>query len=162
MTTESKLKRLAKALADLGLKFPGLNFIQRDALSAGQSVRIHEVDRTPVVVDPDIGTGDGIKERCFDSRGLDVGGRDSTGSNGRTTWRLSDFICLAGRPRFSEPKSFVATAEASAAAIVMTTRTVSAGSDLVIDVFSWNIDGSPAPSVRFSFRCWTEDPIVIE
>ncbi len=161
MTTESAKEYRRKALFDLGLDLPGLSFVQRDSLSLGQSVRVHEVDRTPVVVDPDIGASDGIREQCFVSHGLDVGGKASTGDAGQLTWKLSKFICETSPPNISELASFVATAQ-SDSPIVLTTRTVSTGNDLVIEVFSWDMNGNPAPNVQFAWRCWAEDRFIVE
>lgn len=160
MAKHSATDVIRKALLGLGLELPDLTFVQRDSLYVvDQSVRIHEVDRTPVFLDPDLGPGDGVKAQCFVRRGLDVGGRARTGDVGRLTWKLSDFVCDG--QSVAEPASFVATAQ-SDSAVVLTTKTVSTGDDLVIEVFSWDINGNPAPNVRFAWRCWTQTPPIID
>jgi hypothetical protein len=106
-----------------------------------------------VVFDPDIGPGDGVVERCFPSvNGFDIGGKATTNDAGRLTWKLSDFTCDISSA-IEEPASFVATAQ-SDSPVILTTKTVFAGNNLVIEVFSWNVDGNPAPNVRFAWRCW--------
>lgn len=157
MTDKKNLENLSSALAKLGLNLSDLNFVQRDSLSALQSVRVHEVDRTPVIFDPDLGSG-GLKEKCSPSQGFDVGGKSSTGATGHLTWKLSNYVCESPRSLFLEPASFVATAQ-SESPVVMTTKTLSSGDDLVIKVFSWLMNGNPAPNVRFTWRCWCDSPI---
>ena len=156
MTTKSsKVDALRKALLNLGFNLPELRFIERESLSVGQPVRIHEIDRTPLLMDPDLGPGEGVRKKCFDSTGLDVGGKAVTDNAGRLLWKLSDFVCVVGRLSVSEPASFVATAR-SKSPVFLTSRTISTGDDLVIDVFSWDTSGNPAPKVGFAWRCWIE------
>ena len=158
---KSKIDAVRRAILDLGIDFPGLSFVERDSLSTSESVSIHEVDRTPVFVDPELGAGDGIREKCFNSNGLDVGGKSVTSDEGKFTWKLSNFICEVGRLNVSEPACFVATARSNSP-VFLTSSTVSVGDDLVIDVFSWDTSGNAAPNVRFSWRCWTDTPFIIE
>ena len=133
MTTKSsKVDALRKALLNLGFNLPELSFIERNSLMAGQPVQIHEIDRTPILVDPDIGPGDGVREKCSNSTGLDIGGKAVTDNAGRLLWKLSDFICVVGRISVSEPASFVATAR-SKSPVFLTSRTISTGDDLVIE-----------------------------
>jgi hypothetical protein len=160
MTDKAYLENLSSALAKLGLNLPDLNFVQRDSLSALQSVSVHEVDRTPVFVDAGLGPG-GLKEKCSTSQGFDVGGKSSTGTTGHLTWKLSNYVCENPGSTFLEPASFVATAQ-SESPVVMTTKTLSSGDDLVIKVFSWLMNGNPAPNVRFTWRCWCESPFLPE
>ncbi len=155
------LEALRKLFLDLGLNFPGLNFIERDAVYRVQSATVHETDRTPVIFDPDLGGGTGeTPARCFESGAIDVGGQASTDNAGRFTWKLSSFVCKSDRANFVKPETFVATA-ISGSPIFLTTRTVSATGDLVIDVFSWDTDGAPAPNVRFAWRCWVPTQAIV-
>ena len=151
--SKSKQSSLAKALAGLGLDLPEISFIRRDGLSARQAVTVHEVDLTPEVFDPEIGTGGGIRARCFSNNAIDIGGKAVTDSAGRATWKLSDFVCKSGGTDYIDPVSFVATAMADSA-VLMTAQTASTGGDLVVNVFSWNTNGTPAPNVRYFWRCW--------
>jgi hypothetical protein len=158
--TEAELKKIRAALAALKLDLPELNFIQKDSLSNVENVTIHQVDRTPVVFDPDLGEGQ-PQEFCFASRGLDIAGKAVTDRNGRHRWELKNYICEAPRVSISEPVAFVATAR-SRVPVVMTTETVATGTTLVIEVFSWDMSGAAAANVRFSWRCWAESPHIIE
>lgn len=152
-TKSSKSAALRESLRDLGFDLPELIFIHRDSLFRDHSVQIHEVDHTPKIFDPDIGSGKGVPARCFSSHGLDIGGKATTNDAGKLTWKLSNFYC--GQFEVSEPVSFVATARSNSP-VFLTSRTISTGDDLVIDVFSWDISGNPAPTVAFAWRCWTD------
>ena len=158
---KKNFETLTKALQAFGIPLPEINFVVRDALSNTTRIQIHETDRTPVVFDPDIGGGDGIREICSFSNGIDTGGKSVTGSDGKTRWRLSHFICESGAIKVEEPVAFVATARADRP-VIMTSETVSVGNDLEIDIYSWDINGNPAPGTRFSWRCWAHSPAVVE
>ena len=158
--SKKTLETLRKLFLDLGLNFPGLDFVERDAIYRVQNATVHETDRTPVIFDPDLGGGTETPARCFDSGAIDLGGQAVTDSAGRLTWKLSNFVCRADRASIVKPETFVATAMSSSP-IFLTTRTLSAGSDLVIDVFSWDTDGAPAPNVRFAWRCWVPREAIV-
>ena len=151
---------LTKALQAFDLPLLDLNFVVRDALSNTTRTQIHITDRTPVVFDPDISGGDGIREFCNVGDGIDIGGKSATGSDGKTRWRLSNFICESAAINVDEPVAFVATARADRP-VVMTSETVSVGNNLEIDIYSWDINGNPAPGTRFSWRCWAHSPIAV-
>jgi hypothetical protein len=159
---EMKLKKLTEALADLDIAFPPLNFIVRDSLSTNHpdAVVVHEVDRTPVVFDPEHGEGR-LRERCFRVRDLDVGGRAATGRDGKMTWRLSDFLCEKSGWAFLDPVSFVATAQAKTN-VTITAGAPATGADVTIEVFSWDANGAPAPNVRFSWRFWAPSSFIVQ
>jgi len=154
------LETLRKLFLDLGLDFPGLNFVERNCVYKAQSATVHEVDRTPVIFDPDLGGGTEVPARCFDSGSLDLGGQAVTDNAGRFTWKLSSFVCKADRGNYAAPATFVTTAMSSSP-IFLTTQTLSIGSDLVIDVFSWDTNGAPAPNVRFAWRCWVPTQSIV-
>jgi hypothetical protein len=159
--SKETLETLRKLLRDLGFDFPGLIFIERDCIYKVESAIIHEVDRTPVIFDPGLGGGTGeVPARCFESSALDLGGQAVTDNAGRLTWKLSDFVCNADRAGYQAPASFVTTA-LSTAPIFLTARILSTGGDLVVDVFSWDTSGAPAPNVRFAWRCWVPTQAIV-
>lgn len=159
--TKETLETLRKLFLDLGLDFPGLSFLERDCIYKEQkNSTVHEVDRTPVIFDPDLGGGTEVPARCFDSGSLDLGGQAVTDGAGRLTWKLSNFVCKADRTSHAAPIAFVTTAMSNSP-IFLTTRTLSTGGDLVIDVFSWDTNGAPAPNVRFAWRCWVPTQLIV-
>jgi hypothetical protein len=160
MSAKDSKEKLAKLLSDLGLDLGGLSFLERDCLYRTEGAAAHEVDRTPVIFDPDLGPGDGVRARCFDIQSLDLGGQATTDGAGRLTWKLSNFVCSTQGISYLAPSAFVATAMSSSP-VFITTRTLSTGSDLVIDVFSWDTDGAPAPNVRFAWRCWVQSQAIV-
>ena len=107
------LETLRKLFLDLGLDFPELNFVERDCIYKAQSATVHEVDRTPVIFDPDLGGGNEVLARCFDSGSLDLGGQAVTDSAGRLTWKLSNSVCKPDRAIYVAPATFVTTAISS-------------------------------------------------
>ena len=158
--SQETMETLKTLFRDLGLDFPGLNFIQRDCIYKAEAATVHEVDRTPVIFDPNLGGPGEVPARCFESGSLDLAGESVTDSAGRFTWRLSDFICSSDRAGYLAPASFVTTAM-SGAPIFLTARILSSGADLVIDVFSWDVSGAPAPNVRFAWRCWVPTQAIV-
>jgi hypothetical protein len=153
-TSQETLETLKKLFRDLGIDFPGLNFVERDCVYKVQDATVHETDRTPVIFDPDLGGGTGeIPTRCFPSGSLDLGGQAVTDNTGRFTWKLSNFVCAADRSSYLAPTSFVATAMSLTPAF-LTSVTLSIGADLIVDVLSWTPSGVSAPNVRFAWRCW--------
>jgi len=161
MDYESSLEALKRGLSGFGLDLPDLNFVQQDALYTDDVATIHEVDRTPVILDPALGGRGAAPVRCFRSRAFDMGGRANTDSVGRLVWKLSDFVCNPGGTFYSQPVSFVATAVSSSAQF-LTTRMQSTGNDLIIDVFSWDTNGAPAPRVAFAWHCKVQAQIIVD
>ena len=151
-TEISKTKVARKALEDIGLHVPNLDLVLRNSLYVGQDVKVHEVDQTPKLSES-LGTS---TANCFNSGGLDVGGKAVTDGAGKVTLYLSTFVCLPSL-KTAEPVSFVATAR-SKNPVIMTYTTVSTGDDLVLEVYSWDTSGNPAPGIDFSWRCWTHTP----
>lgn len=158
--SKETLETLKKLFRDLGLDFPGFNFIERNCVYRIGRATVHEVDRTPVIFDPDLGGGGEVPTRCFESDAIDLGGQAVTDSAGRLTWKLSDFVCKADRAGYQAPASFVTTA-LTGAPIFLSARVVSTGGDLVIDVFSWDTNGAPAPNIRFAWRCWVPSQAIV-
>ena len=99
--------------------------------------------------------------QCYDARLLDVGGYATTGDDGRTQFRLTEFICHTGE-RFGQPINVVATPLSSEPCLLTLRHTlVNNGEDVEIQVWSWDTGGKPAPTVSFDWRCRVELPIVI-
>lgn len=159
-SSKASRDKLKKLLADLGLSFPGIDFLERDCLYRAQGATAHEVDHTPVVFDPELGGGNSVRARCFDIGSLDLGGQATTGGDGHLTWKLSNFVCRRGGNSYLTPTAFVTTA-ISSSPVFLTTRIVSTGPDLVIDVFSWDTNGDRAASVRFAWRCWVQEQSIV-
>jgi hypothetical protein len=149
--SDKDIKELEKSAERvLGQPVEDFFFIQR------LSVRTSDTDayvqeREPVI--------DGVKIRCVDADVIDVSGRSTTGADGTTSWKLRDFIvpCDRGFDEFDRPMSFVATPH-STNPIYLTIRhpgpfMAYPSDDVVVDVFTWDKDGKPAPNVTFSWRC---------
>lgn len=109
-------------------------------------------EREPVI--------DGVRISCVrNNRVIDVSGRASTGADGRTRWKLRDFIvpCDGRISSFEKPMSFVATPHSSSP-VYLTIKPLdgffvpSPSDDVVVDVFTWDKDGNPALKVVFSWR----------
>jgi hypothetical protein len=99
--------------------------------------------------------------RCYGTRLLDVGGFWFTGNDGKSTFRLTDFICHTGE-RFGRPINVVATPLSSTPCFLTLNHTlVDNGADVQIEVWSWDAAGAPAPAVSFDWRCRVELPIII-
>src|SRR5215211_4662415 len=99
--------------------------------------------------------------RCYGSRLLDVSGIATTGSDGTTRFRLTDFICHTGE-NFGQPINVVATPLSSTACFVTVIHTlVDDGADVEIQVWSWDAGGAPAPAVWFDWRCRVQMPRII-
>ena len=156
MTTYKAEGKLTKLLAEFGIDLPGIYLLRRNSLyHADEAVQVQEVDLTPQFVDPDV-VGAGLpRRRCLGSTAIDLGGRAVTDASGKLTWKLADFVCEFARYTYSEPVSFVAT-PLSADPVSLTALVRSIGSDLVVEVFSWDASGAAAPRVGFSWRCWVE------
>jgi hypothetical protein len=99
--------------------------------------------------------------RCYGTRLLDVSGFATTGSDGKSRFRLTDFICHTGE-RFGPPINVVATPLSSTPCFLTVLHTlVNNGADVEIEVSTWNADGKAVPTVSFDWRCRVELPIVI-
>lgn len=95
--------------------------------------------------------------------GLDVSGNSTTDAHGQYSWRLSKF---ASPPldlstwKLKDPMSFVATPVTDKPTFLTITlkkdSTIHLNmpmDDLVSQIFSWDIQGNPAPNTRFCWRC---------
>jgi len=86
--------------------------------------------------------------------GIDLSGGSLTDPAGRMTWRLSNFVCRANEvlvPDF--PVSFVATPVSEKPGYITVKSLPLEANDVSIDVYSWDSQGNPAPSMFFYWRC---------
>jgi|SRR6185369_7479149 len=91
--------------------------------------------------------------QCSDARVLDVYGLTQTGDDGTTTFRLSSFICLK-QVNYLLPINVVATPLSAAPHFLTVRRSpLNNGTDVEIQVLTWNANGTPAPNVVFDWRC---------
>jgi hypothetical protein len=100
---------------------------------------------------------------CFTMDGMDMSGGLMTFPDGRMTWRLSNFMCPGKTaPPVDFPISFVATPLIDKP-MYMTVKYIAVEThpnDLVMEIYSWDNRGQPAPSVPFYYRC--RIPIIIK
>ena len=91
--------------------------------------------------------------RCYSTRLLDVGGFDTTGSNGKSVFRLTDFLCGVGF-WFLQPINVVATPFSSTPFFLTVVHSLlNNGADVEIRVSTWDANGAAAPNVSFNWRC---------
>jgi hypothetical protein len=99
------------------------------------------------------------QSRCSGMGGIDLSGGSMTDSAGRMTWRLSNFLCPENIPpeglAVEFPISFVATPLIDKPAYI-TVKFIAVQTqpkDLIIEVYSWDRQGEPAPYLPFYWRC---------
>lgn len=90
---------------------------------------------------------------------LEASGRSTTGSDGKSIFLLSGFIC-SGLNEFSEPAYLLATPHvATACYMTMTHEIIPLNppnppfNDVQITAYSWAPDGKAAPNISFDWRC---------
>jgi hypothetical protein len=90
---------------------------------------------------------------------LDLTSRSTTGTDGKLTFLLSNFICSTVNS-FGEPVNVLVTPNSSIPCYATMTHTLVPNpsapgtfNDLQMNVFTWKPDGSPAPSISFDWRC---------
>ncbi len=94
---------------------------------------------------------------CYQARLLDVSGFAITGSDGKSLFRLTDFLCPAGDERFFQPINVVATPLSSTPFFLTIMHSLfNNGADVEIRVFTWDANGAAAPNVSFNWRCRVE------
>jgi len=95
---------------------------------------------------------------CESHKLLDVSGVAATGADGKTQFRLSQFICF-DPASFDTPINIVATPLVSKPCYLTINRSLvinpdtGFGIDVEIEVFTWNNNGAPAPGIPFDWRC---------
>ena len=104
--------------------------------------------------------------RCRQTNLLDAGGVVGTGSDGKRTFLLSEFVCLPQDRLLAEPVNIVATARTDKPVFVTTQHTLVDPTDfrrsnVQITIFSWTAAGDPAPNVAVDWRCRVVSEIII-
>jgi hypothetical protein len=95
--------------------------------------------------------------RCIPSKLLDVTGIAASGSDGKSRFRLTSFLCPEGNFRFGFPINVVATPLSATPCFLTLVHTlVNNGADVEIQVSTWDADGAAAPNVSFDWRCRVE------
>ncbi|MDE2058181.1 MAG: hypothetical protein KGL31_02385 [candidate division NC10 bacterium] len=99
---------------------------------------------------------------CINVKLRDVSGVSSTGSDGKTVFRLSEFVCDAaatgGNVFVAAPVNVVATPLAQTPSFLtldysLIDPTVNGFKDLEIRAYAWGANGAAAPNVVFDWRC---------
>lgn len=98
--------------------------------------------------------------KCIDEEGIDLSGGWVTDSLGRFEWRLSNLLCKDSThpnliKKLDFPVSFVATPNTDKPAYITAKfKAIQTGPlDLIIEVYSWDSHGAPAPDLPFYWRC---------
>jgi len=105
---------------------------------------------------------------CRQARLMDISGLETTDSNGKRVFRLSEFLCVSpGSIHFQEPVNVVATPRSTAPCFLTATHSLvntgplNAATDVEITVFTWDANGAAAPNVAFHWRCRVDIPNII-
>jgi len=99
--------------------------------------------------------------RCVDEPTIDIAGASTTNNDGKFTWRLNNFVCW--EDEYGVPISFVATPHSqSPICLTIDIDYLSLPGDVVVKVFTWDLNGRPAPKIRFSWRCRTRRLIIVD
>lgn len=98
-----------------------------------------------------------LPNQCDDVDLLDLSGWWMTGSDGKTRFRLTDFMCDKGAP-FTYPINVVVTPISSKpyfATVLHSLVKNDAGEviDVEIQVSTWDANGAAAPNISFDWRC---------
>src|SRR5439155_26099613 len=101
-------------------------------------------------------------KQCFDIPTLDVGAHSVTGTDGKSVFRLTDFVCLSGQYQLSLPINTVAT-PVSATPVFVTAQyaLINNATDVEFTVFAWDPSGTAAASIPFDLRCRVAFPQII-
>ena len=101
--------------------------------------------------------------QCFTTNPLlDVAGFFSTGSDGKTVFRLTDFLCPLPDGIFTQPINVVATPLSSTPCFLTVGHLlVNNGTDVEITVSTWDASGAAAPKVSFNWRCRVAHPHIL-
>jgi hypothetical protein len=150
---KNKVEEIIDVAKETGIAFP----LQPYSLSA-YNLEATTIKKQPLIL--------GQKGYCApNNQCVDVSGGSSTSTNGRKTWRLSDVMCLPQYESYYElggPVSFVATPMGDKPIFLTTTVTIqSSPKDLVVEVYTWDKQGNPAPCVPFCWRCRLAYPIIV-
>jgi hypothetical protein len=89
---------------------------------------------------------------------LEAGGRSSTGTDGKSVFLLSSFLC-PGVHQFSEPVNLLATPHVAKACYITMTHEIVPNpndpgyNDVQITAYAWGSNGAAAPNISFDWRC---------
>ena len=89
---------------------------------------------------------------------LDVSSSASTDATGRRTFLLTDFICSTPNS-FAAPVTLLVTPNTETPCYATMTHTLVPDpnapgfNDLQFTVFTWSVNGQPAPNISFDWRC---------
>lgn len=89
---------------------------------------------------------------------LDVSGWWLTGSDGRSVFRLTSFICYEAPPFIYPPVTVVVTPTSSEPRFATVLHSLVKNDkdkavDVEMQVFTWGANGAPAPNTSFNWRC---------
>jgi hypothetical protein len=83
-----------------------------------------------------------------------ISGTRATGSDGTVTFSVKDYACLEEPIGLRAPAVVQATPQSASVALITATAKVDAANDdVVITVYSWDLNGQPLPNVWFYWTC---------
>jgi hypothetical protein len=89
--------------------------------------------------------------QCYLARFLDVGGFATTGSDGKSLFRLTNFLCPTDE-RFFQPINVFATPLSSSPCFLTVVHSLlNNGVDVEIQVSTWDANGAAAPNVPLNW-----------
>jgi hypothetical protein len=105
---------------------------------------------------------------CADASLLDVAGSGTTGADGKSVFRVTQFIC-SDINSFAAPVNVLVTPNAAQPVYVTRTHAliddpnqIGNFNDLEIVVHSWGPGGQPIPNIAFDWRCrLVQIPIIL-
>jgi hypothetical protein len=110
-----------------------------------------------------------LPRSCTASELLDVSASATTGSAGNVTLLINDFLCPNDVGRiYSEPVNIAATPASTTPFFVTVTHSLVATppstftTNVQINIFAWNANGTPAPNVTVNWRCRVPTYVIIE
>lgn len=117
-------------------------------------------ERQGDVVSSTYATGRQIGQSCTTKNILEVSGSIRTGSNGRVTFKLSDFHC--SDYTYEQPIILVATPQSEEPVFVTTQQSLSDDSrELEITLLSWDENGERAASTQVDWHCRVPAEVVL-
>jgi hypothetical protein len=148
MSTKPDIKKQLEAIYGYELGEEAVQFINLFQPIASYSTSEGTTTQQNILV--------GGPKHCYLTRLLDVGGLASTGSDGKSQFRLTDFLCPAGE-KFFPSVNVVATPLSSTPCFLTVVHSLlDNGADVEITVFTWDANGAAAPNVSFNWRCRVE------
>ncbi len=93
-------------------------------------------------------------KQCVPTATLDASGQAVSGSDGKSVFRLSAFVCLDPSYSLGAPVNVVATPN-SANPFFLTVQhsIVDNATDVEITISTWDANGVAAPQIAFDWRC---------